>query len=85
MDAYSPKELKKLLSSLKLRGLKVMKIESGSHVFNSIKKLGITTGKTQDLKMIKTSTLPNFDSSSTMVVILDSNAISILCCFITNQ
>ena len=38
MDTYSPKELEKLLSSLKLKGLKVMKIESGSNVFNSIKK-----------------------------------------------
>lgn len=38
MDTYSPKELEKLLSNLKLGGLKVMKIESGSHVFNSIKK-----------------------------------------------
>lgn len=38
MDTYSPKELEKILSNLKLKGLKVMKIESGSHVFNSIKK-----------------------------------------------
>ena len=38
MDTYSPKELEKLLSRLKLKGLKVMKIESGSNVFNSIKK-----------------------------------------------
>lgn len=38
MDTYSPKELEKLLSSLKLKDLKVMKIESGSNVFNSIKK-----------------------------------------------
>lgn len=38
MDTHSPKELEKLLSSLKLKGLKVMKIESSSNVFNSIKK-----------------------------------------------
>lgn len=38
MDTYSPKELEKLLSNLKLKGLKVTKIESGSHVFNAIKE-----------------------------------------------
>ena len=174
MDTYSPKELEKLLSSLKLKGLKVMKIESSSNVFNSIKKersyegekdyipfykdaevdwdiiltfdngkkvgfffassshekiinytknyelkdvdyqknelnvaemfpeiigktisdykvfsvdsleeLGVATGRMPDLKIIKTSTLLNLDSSSMITVTLDLNAISISCCFIT--
>ena len=38
-DTYSPKELSEFLSELKLEGLKIEKIESQSHVYDSEKRL----------------------------------------------